>query len=118
MKHLDYSLIRLYNVQSTLYQCTDVYSQTLNLNLTCQTNPISPLQLYNFLRFCEMLLKASCKVKKIHLLTTQDEVSYLGSHYVVNALAVSSIQFVLLFHCHSSWSCRQTAANRAALWLS
>uniref|UniRef100_A0A3Q3XIB8 MIT domain-containing protein n=1 Tax=Mola mola TaxID=94237 RepID=A0A3Q3XIB8_MOLML len=33
-------------------------------------------QLYNFLRFCEMLLKASCKVKRIHLLTTQDEVSY------------------------------------------
>ncbi|KAI3356378.1 hypothetical protein L3Q82_017604, partial [Scortum barcoo] len=30
-------------------------------------------QLYNFLRFCEMLLKSSCKVKKIHLLTTQDE---------------------------------------------
>ncbi|XP_029980856.1 MIT domain-containing protein 1 [Sphaeramia orbicularis] len=31
-------------------------------------------QLYNFLRFCEMLLKASCKVKRIHLLTSQDEV--------------------------------------------
>ncbi|KAM6979169.1 MIT domain-containing protein 1 [Tautogolabrus adspersus] len=30
-------------------------------------------QLYNFLRFCEMLLKASCKVKKIHLLTSQEE---------------------------------------------
>ncbi|XP_071775873.1 MIT domain-containing protein 1 isoform X2 [Centroberyx gerrardi] len=30
-------------------------------------------QLYNFLRFCEMLLKASCKVKRIHLLTSQDE---------------------------------------------
>ncbi|KAM8749264.1 MIT domain-containing protein 1 [Acanthopagrus latus] len=30
-------------------------------------------QLYNFLRFCEMLLKAPCKVKTIHLLTTQDE---------------------------------------------
>ncbi|KAM3833948.1 MIT domain-containing protein 1-like [Diretmus argenteus] len=30
-------------------------------------------QLYNFLRFCEMLLKASCKVKTIHLLTSQDE---------------------------------------------
>ncbi|XP_067371783.1 MIT domain-containing protein 1 [Channa argus] len=29
-------------------------------------------QLYNFLRFCEMLLKASCKVKLIHLLTSQD----------------------------------------------
>lgn len=30
-------------------------------------------QLYNFLRFCEMVLKASCKVTKIHLLTSQDE---------------------------------------------
>lgn len=30
-------------------------------------------QLYNFLRFCEMLLKASCKVKTIHLLTSQEE---------------------------------------------
>ena len=38
----------------------------------------SPPQLYNFLRFCEMLLKASCKVKKIHLLTSQDEVGCLS----------------------------------------
>ncbi|KAK2839984.1 hypothetical protein Q5P01_013724 [Channa striata] len=30
-------------------------------------------QLYNFLRFCEMLLRASCKVKQIHLLTSLDE---------------------------------------------
>ncbi|XP_068602899.1 MIT domain-containing protein 1 [Brachionichthys hirsutus] len=30
-------------------------------------------QLYNFLRFCEMLVKASCKVKAIHLLTTREE---------------------------------------------
>ncbi|XP_028656454.1 MIT domain-containing protein 1 [Erpetoichthys calabaricus] len=30
-------------------------------------------QLYNFLRFCEMLLKASCKVKTIRLLTSLDE---------------------------------------------
>ncbi|KAL2081381.1 hypothetical protein ACEWY4_023234 [Coilia grayii] len=30
-------------------------------------------QLYNFLRFCEMLLRAPCKVKKIHLLTSQDD---------------------------------------------
>ncbi|XP_037542479.1 MIT domain-containing protein 1 [Nematolebias whitei] len=30
-------------------------------------------QLYNFLRFCEMLLKSCCKVKQIHLLTSQDE---------------------------------------------
>uniref|UniRef100_A0A8C2IDD6 MIT, microtubule interacting and transport, domain containing 1 n=1 Tax=Cyprinus carpio TaxID=7962 RepID=A0A8C2IDD6_CYPCA len=29
--------------------------------------------LYNFLRFCEMLLKCQCKVKTIHLLTSQDE---------------------------------------------
>ncbi|KPP66525.1 MIT domain-containing protein 1-like [Scleropages formosus] len=30
-------------------------------------------QLYNFLRFCEMLLKAPCKVKTIHLLTSSDD---------------------------------------------
>ncbi|KAM9487209.1 MIT domain-containing protein 1 [Clarias gariepinus] len=30
-------------------------------------------QLYNFLRFCEMLLKTKCNVKKINLLTSQDE---------------------------------------------
>uniref|UniRef100_A0A8C5JU35 Microtubule interacting and trafficking domain containing 1 n=1 Tax=Junco hyemalis TaxID=40217 RepID=A0A8C5JU35_JUNHY len=30
-------------------------------------------QLYNFLRFCEMLLKGPCKVKTIHLLTSYDE---------------------------------------------
>ncbi|MEQ2198381.1 MIT domain-containing protein 1 [Xenoophorus captivus] len=30
-------------------------------------------QLYNFLRFCEMLLKLCSKVKRIHLLTSQDE---------------------------------------------
>ncbi|XP_038674350.1 MIT domain-containing protein 1 isoform X2 [Scyliorhinus canicula] len=29
-------------------------------------------QLYNFLRFCEMLLKGPCKVKNIHLLTSLD----------------------------------------------
>lgn len=39
-------------------------------------SPFFLLQLYNFLRFCEMLLKASCKVKKIHLLTSQDEVGH------------------------------------------
>ncbi|XP_053240147.1 MIT domain-containing protein 1 isoform X2 [Podarcis raffonei] len=30
-------------------------------------------QLYNFLRFCEMLVKGPCKVKTIHLLTSHDE---------------------------------------------
>ncbi|KAM6098088.1 MIT domain-containing protein 1 isoform 5-T5 [Theristicus caerulescens] len=30
-------------------------------------------QLYNFLRFCEMLVKGPCKVKIIHLLTSCDE---------------------------------------------
>uniref|UniRef100_A0A1A8JHH5 MIT, microtubule interacting and transport, domain containing 1 n=1 Tax=Nothobranchius kuhntae TaxID=321403 RepID=A0A1A8JHH5_NOTKU len=30
-------------------------------------------QLYNFLRFCEMLLKSCSKVTKIHLLTSQDD---------------------------------------------
>ncbi|XP_067842346.1 MIT domain-containing protein 1 isoform X3 [Heptranchias perlo] len=30
-------------------------------------------QLYNFLRFCEMLLKGPCKVKTIHLMTSLDD---------------------------------------------
>ncbi|NXX90870.1 MITD1 protein, partial [Centropus bengalensis] len=30
-------------------------------------------QLYNFLRFCEMLVKGPCRVKTIHLLTSCDE---------------------------------------------
>ncbi|KAL8190144.1 UNVERIFIED_CONTAM: MIT domain-containing protein 1 [Gekko kuhli] len=30
-------------------------------------------QLYNFLRFCEMLVKGPCKVKTIHLLTSYEE---------------------------------------------
>ncbi|XP_016076789.1 PREDICTED: MIT domain-containing protein 1 isoform X1 [Miniopterus natalensis] len=30
-------------------------------------------QLYNFLRFCEMLIKRPCNVKTIHLLTSMDE---------------------------------------------
>ncbi|XP_054557874.1 MIT domain-containing protein 1 isoform X3 [Talpa occidentalis] len=30
-------------------------------------------QLYNFLRFCEMLIKSPCKVKTIHLLTSLDQ---------------------------------------------
>ncbi|XP_013378270.1 PREDICTED: MIT domain-containing protein 1 isoform X3 [Chinchilla lanigera] len=30
-------------------------------------------QLYNFLRFCEMLIKKPCKVKTVHLLTSLDE---------------------------------------------
>ncbi|XP_062390694.1 MIT domain-containing protein 1 [Sardina pilchardus] len=42
-------------------------------------------QLYNFLRFCEMLLKAPCKVKKIHLLTSQDDGD--SSAQQVNALS-------------------------------
>lgn len=41
---------------------------------------LSLLQLYNFLRFCEMLLKASCKVQSIHLLTSQDEVGFFNQH--------------------------------------
>ncbi|XP_040585512.1 MIT domain-containing protein 1 isoform X2 [Mesocricetus auratus] len=30
-------------------------------------------QLYNFLRFCEMLIKKPCKIRTIHLLTSVDE---------------------------------------------
>ncbi|XP_029460635.1 MIT domain-containing protein 1 [Rhinatrema bivittatum] len=41
-------------------------------------------QLYNFLRFCEMLLKGPCKVKAIHLLTTKDEEN--GKNQQISAL--------------------------------
>ncbi|NWT44215.1 MITD1 protein, partial [Chroicocephalus maculipennis] len=41
-------------------------------------------QLYNFLRFCEMLVKGPCKVKTIHLLTSYDEGS--GRNQQINGL--------------------------------
>ncbi|KAM7407181.1 hypothetical protein PAMA_003083 [Pampus argenteus] len=47
-------------------------------------------QLYNFLRFCEMLLKASCKVKRIHLLTSQDEVGYLTNKVTLCNVCISA----------------------------
>ncbi|NXE60538.1 MITD1 protein, partial [Calcarius ornatus] len=38
-----------------------------------QVHQASRYLLYNFLRFCEMLLKGPCKVKTVHLLTSYDE---------------------------------------------
>ncbi|NXT98264.1 MITD1 protein, partial [Buphagus erythrorhynchus] len=38
-----------------------------------QVHQASRYLLYNFLRFCEMLIKGPCKVKTIHLLTSYDE---------------------------------------------
>ncbi|NXU17267.1 MITD1 protein, partial [Pardalotus punctatus] len=38
-----------------------------------QVHQASRYWLYNFLRFCEMLVKGPCKVKTIHLLTSYDE---------------------------------------------
>ncbi|XP_032811499.1 MIT domain-containing protein 1 isoform X2 [Petromyzon marinus] len=35
-------------------------------------------QLYNLLRFCEMLIQGPCKVKKVNLLTSQDETGSNG----------------------------------------
>lgn len=73
-------------------QCKNV-----NINIKLYSNMLnvsfSLLQLYNFLRFCEMLLKASCKVKKVHLLTSQDEVGFLliRSYVCVVATAVCSL---------------------------
>ncbi|KAJ3591900.1 hypothetical protein NHX12_007030 [Muraenolepis orangiensis] len=48
-------------------------------------------QLYNFLRFCEMLLKAACQVKTIHLLTSQDEVES-GQQTIALAEVKQSLQ--------------------------
>ncbi|XP_075923517.1 MIT domain-containing protein 1 isoform X1 [Petromyzon marinus] len=36
------------------------------------------LKLYNLLRFCEMLIQGPCKVKKVNLLTSQDETGSNG----------------------------------------
>ncbi|XP_042661882.1 MIT domain-containing protein 1 isoform X2 [Tyto alba] len=44
----------------------------------------SVYQLYNFLRFCEMLVKGPCKVKTIYLLTSCDEGS--GRSQQINGL--------------------------------
>ncbi|NXA19211.1 MITD1 protein, partial [Ibidorhyncha struthersii] len=44
----------------------------------------SRYSLYNFLRFCEMLVKGPCKVKTIHLLTSYDEGS--GRSQQINGL--------------------------------
>ncbi|NXR06398.1 MITD1 protein, partial [Semnornis frantzii] len=38
-----------------------------------QAHQASRCLLYNFLRFCEMIVKGPCKVKTIHLLTSYDE---------------------------------------------
>ncbi|NXP58541.1 MITD1 protein, partial [Chloropsis cyanopogon] len=38
-----------------------------------QIHQASRYLLYNFLRFCEMLVKGPCKVKRIHLLTSYDQ---------------------------------------------
>ncbi|NXO64029.1 MITD1 protein, partial [Phainopepla nitens] len=38
-----------------------------------QVHQASRCLLYNFLRFCELLVKGPCKVKTIHLLTSYDE---------------------------------------------
>ncbi|NWV72166.1 MITD1 protein, partial [Malurus elegans] len=38
-----------------------------------QVHQASRYLLYNFLRFCEMLVKGPCKVKTIHLLTSYDQ---------------------------------------------
>ncbi|TNN04361.1 hypothetical protein fugu_001390 [Takifugu bimaculatus] len=46
-------------------------------------------QLYNFLRFCEMLVKAPCKVKRIHLLTTQDEAENCQQSYALDEMKQS-----------------------------
>lgn len=68
--------------------------------MTNMPSLFSQPQLYNFVRFCEMLLKAPCKVKRIHLLTSQDEVGCsTPCDKRIAAKAVSPDQFTLLFHC-------------------
>ncbi|KAL4656947.1 MIT domain-containing protein 1 isoform X1 [Arapaima gigas] len=51
-------------------------------------------QLYNFLRFCEMLLKGPCKVKNIHLLTSKDD----GENSFQQASALTELKQSLQTH--------------------
>uniref|UniRef100_A0A2D4N8R3 MIT domain-containing protein n=1 Tax=Micrurus spixii TaxID=129469 RepID=A0A2D4N8R3_9SAUR len=44
-------------------------NQEMNWLVRCH---ISPILLYNFLRFCEMLVKGPCRMKTIHLLTSHE----------------------------------------------
>lgn len=53
-----------------MYQYDEMSFKTYKLLVT---HP-HVFQLYNFLRFCEMLIKRPGKVKTIHLLTSLDEV--------------------------------------------
>lgn len=62
--------IRYIHQVSEMYQCDEMSFKTYELLVT---HP-HVFQLYNFLRFCEMLIKRPCKVKTIHLLTSLDEV--------------------------------------------
>ena len=57
-----------------LMQPAGLWSQFLLGNREASSNPSCAFQLYNFLRFCEMLIKKPCKVRTIHLLTSGDEV--------------------------------------------
>ncbi|XP_027712422.1 MIT domain-containing protein 1 isoform X1 [Vombatus ursinus] len=52
---------------------TEIWIEDPYIRHTHQLNFI-----YNFLRFCEMLVKQPCKVKTIHLLTSMDEGSGKG----------------------------------------
>ncbi|XP_037860129.1 MIT domain-containing protein 1 isoform X3 [Chlorocebus sabaeus] len=51
-------------------------------------------QLYNFLRFCELLIKRPCKVKTIHLLTSLDE----GTEQVQQSRGLQEIEESLRSH--------------------
>lgn len=61
-------------------------------------------QLYNFLRFCELLIKRPCKVKTIHLLTSLDEVGiwrhlpFLHTFYSVTACSLSKENLGVMLH--------------------
>lgn len=92
-----YNIFRFTKHFVYLYLHLIVLNCNVILKLYHTASPFSPLQLYNFLRFCEMLLKASCKVKTIHLLTSQDEVGCFTNE-------VTPCGDCTLFHCHSSHS--------------
>lgn len=81
---------------ATGYSYEHVFDRFLDQTLTEVTveDPYirSTHQIYNFLRFCELFIAASCKLKKISLITGRDEVSL--SHYCLFMMSTGVFKLV------------------------
>lgn len=78
---------------ATGYSYEHVFDRFLDQTLTEVTveDPYirSTHQIYNFLRFCELFIAASCKLKKISLITGRDEQNYTQQDGRLRELAKS-----------------------------